>query len=172
MNDANGQFGMGTEEVTVASEPGKNRRTRRRRLILGLLFLFLLLFVCSFPLLLNNLRLFVFSQPFFNYPLPPQTEVLSREAHVGLFQGNGNHCEFWARMQIHTSLTEEEVRAHYSGVTFPTVGANSVSAAMDGLEGAVRVYLRFDAEDPNRFTASIGDGIYTDGLYLWDLRCH
>jgi hypothetical protein len=163
---------MAIARATTAGETGKRRIPRKRLVILGLLLILSVLFVCVFPMIVNNVRLSIFSQPFFNYPLPPQTAVLSRETQVGLLHGNGNHCDFSASMRLHTLLSEQEVRDYYSEALFPTVEADSGWAAISGLEGAVPVILQFDQGDPHYFFASIADSTYRSWLYLLDPRCN
>lgn len=76
---------------------------------------------CCFPLLIpvamNELRLARFARGLYEYPLPPDTSVVSRHAAVGLM-GNGNHCDFIAEQTMRSALTQAELEAYYRTSSF------------------------------------------------------
>ena len=147
----------------------------RKRKLSGLLLVggvLLSLVLCTFPILYNRLTLLVFSQRLFGYPLPPDTEVISRQMQVGVLTGNGNHCDFLASMLLRTTLGKQEIEAYYEDVTFPSVGENSTMAAMSGLDGVLPVLLEFDPANSEYVTVKLLDGIYTDWPRMLDGSCH
>jgi hypothetical protein len=121
------------------------------------------------PKIGNWITLYRFSQPFFSYPLPPQTTVIAQHSQYGVLSGNGNHCDYSASMTLQTALTDQEILDYYANVSFPTVGDHSGWAAIAGLYGAVPVMVRFDSQE---VYISIFDGTYTDSFRMMDLRCH
>lgn len=60
-------------------------------------------FLCGLAIWLpqvdNNQHLQRFADELYNYPLPPQTEVVEQNATVTLL-GNGNHCDFVATQSL------------------------------------------------------------------------
>jgi hypothetical protein len=122
-------------------------------------------FALTANILINNIRAAHFGSPLFNYPLPPDTTVIRRYTEV-IRTGSGNHCDFGAIQVMETSLSEEEVRAYYSDVSFPRpigsiypdpaphlIDFDDATASQETLTFS---YILFDANQP--------PGI--------DLRCH
>ncbi|MEV0629072.1 hypothetical protein [Nonomuraea wenchangensis] len=97
------------------------------------------------------------------YPPPPETSHTDygAEGSISLL-GNGNHCDYRARISLYTSLSEEAVLRYYAAARIPGVEAERVPLRIyferhqggDGFSGSFIVEA-FDSTDP--------------GL---DLRCH
>jgi len=105
-----------------------NSWTSSKSIFWGCLALFGSFFVvCSLiylvPQLLNDIQLETFSSHLYEYPLPPNSEVVSQHAEVGLM-GNGNHCDFLVEQTIITHLSKAEIETYYENVTFPLTCLN------------------------------------------------
>lgn len=128
---------------------------------------------CAAPYLIavpvNNVRLNVFADPLFAYPLPPQTEVLRRTKEVGLF-GNGNHCDYQAIQYMRTRLSQEEIEAYYQEVSVPRVFPVFEAKR----QGDIDIFLFFHGITDGYlvFEAAIGDMGYSSGIASFDLRCN
>src|SRR5688500_7730661 len=81
---------------------------------------------CLLPVLYNNWQLDRFARNLYDYPLPPQTEVVNHQAEVGLM-GNGNHCDYVVRQVLLTSLVPEDIEAFYADVMLPAVDNHNES---------------------------------------------
>ena len=109
----------------------------------------------------NDRRLTEFSEQLFAYPLPPDSRILRQTAQVGVLTGNGNHCDYVARLEIESSLPPAAVDAHYQELRLhPAVG----NGAGGGLP-AVTV----ESQGPGRVAITATDAPYPAGL---DTRCH
>lgn len=147
---------------------------KRKKIIIVLFAIILgLPLVCfGLPKLINQATLFIFAQPFFNYPLPPETKEISRDMRVGVLTGNGNHCDFYANRKLETLLSEDEIRKYYRDVTFPSIALHSSIAAISELEGIVGLFIKFDPIDPQNITLELWDYPYKDAIRMLDVRCH
>lgn len=115
------------------------------------------------PVWANNVRLDRFAENLFDYPLPPGTEEVDRQAHVRLM-GNGNHCDFEARRSLLTELSRAEIEAYYRDLTLPAVDSSS--------HGRIEVQVQFhESQQDGRlhFTVELVDVGYPPGF---DIRCH
>jgi hypothetical protein len=123
----------------------------------------------------NNKDLSPFAENFYNYPLPPNSQVHSRKSFVTLL-GSGNHCDFVAEQIITTELSEIEIRSYYEGVTFPPVRTEP-QGFEDGWSGgihpptnpSVELVSDIDGDGMRRFRVRIVDNLYPPGL---DYRCN
>ena len=130
-------------------------------IIAGLVLLVpLILVLWSFAEMgINNYRLSNFAVQLFEYALPIQTEVLEKKSDVGLLTGNGNHCDFIARMTVKTALSKKEVEQHYSRI--------APQQAISGSSSEVHLVV-----------SSLGEGTYLVEVVDapnnpgFDWRCH
>src|SRR5688572_28133558 len=91
----------------------------------------------------NDWQLQKFASNLFNYPLPPQTEIINRHSEVGLM-GNGNHCDFLVTQIMRTRLSESEIEAYYDEVLLPPVNNHNEGVA-PAFQGEPRpVFIDFD----------------------------
>jgi hypothetical protein len=153
----------------------------------GLLKFLGILLLCISPCLLcglglfagtveNNLQLRRFAQVFYDYPLPERTQVISRNAEVGLM-GNGNHCDFEVEQVLVSELSREELERYYEDVEFPPVRSEpqpyNGGESNPGVHPPVWVVTDFieSQEYPGKTVLRIRlhDGVYPAGL---DYRCH
>ncbi len=141
-----------------------------------LAFLAISLTCCSLALVIpqaqNNWKLRTFAGNLFAYPLPPQTEVVSRYSEVEL-KGNSNHCDFEARQTMVTPLSEQEIEAYYVEVALPPAGNYNAGRAPAYRTAPALVFVRFDEtgmpDGRRRFTLVLYDHGHPPGL---DIRCH
>lgn len=124
------------------------------------------------PPLYNNWQLAQFSNNLFTYPLPPQTEIISRSAEVGLM-GNGNHCDFVAEQVMITQLSREAIEGYYAEVALPPVNNHNEGKVPEARGQPLPISLSFDEaplqDGARRFTISLIDLGYSAGL---DFRCN
>jgi|GEM_PF-2752239 hypothetical protein len=154
----------------------KENRGRYQNGIFILLSLPMMVLMCCgvafwLPQILNDWQLARFAENLYRYPLPPQTEVLSRHSEVGLM-GNGNHCDFLVTQTMLTRLTREEIKIYYKNVAFPPVNDHNEGVSLPYQGKPIPVYLEFDMSvetAQQRFTARLIDMGYNPGL---DIRCH
>jgi hypothetical protein len=72
----------------------------------------------------NTWQLNRFAQNFYDYPLPERTEVISRNAEVGvLWDGGDKHCDFMAEQILVSELSQAEIKRYYIAVGFPPVSS-------------------------------------------------
>ena len=162
---------------TISSSLERRHKNRQIKNVLGcvvtlivpIAFCALLVWI---PQLYNSWQLNRFAGNLFNYPLPPQSEVISRHAEVGLM-GNGNHCDFVAIQTMRSRLTVNEIEAYYDEVSIPPVNMKNVSLEPEFRGGPRPIFVDFDSsvlEDRwQRLTIRVWDYGYGAGL---DLRCH
>lgn len=105
----------------------------------------------------NNFLLWNFRNQLFNYPLPKDTEIVKKESKIGLLQGNGNHCDFEAKLTLKSNNSPEKIVEHYSGMDIFSVF------------GGTNIYKRIEKIESGIFTITIGDSHYDSGM---DFRCH
>jgi hypothetical protein len=143
----------------------------------GCLALFVVLIVsCTLlvwvPQLYNNWQLGRFANNLFEYPLPPDTQIISQYAEVGLF-GNGNHCDFEVRQVMITKLSKTEIDAYYNSVVFPSVNNHNEGKAPQFQGTSISVSVTFEnvvlEGGLQKFAATLFDFGYSPGL---DIRCH
>jgi len=98
----------------------------------------------------------------YDYPLPPETEIVDRQAQVAVLTGAGNHCDYLARQILIAKLTREEIEAYYRDVRPPSVGSGELNY----------IKLLFDEmslpDGQLRFTIEAYDTNYDAGF---DIRC-
>lgn len=109
----------------------------------------------------NDRRLTEFSEQLFAYPLPPASRILRQTAEVGVLTGNGNHCDYVARLELASSLPPMAVEAHYQGLRLHPAVANGAGGGLP----AVTV----ESQGPGRMAVTATDAPYPAGL---DTRCH
>jgi len=124
------------------------------------------------PQVYNNHQLSRFANNLFNYPLPPQTEVISQYAEVGLM-GNGNHCDFKATQTMRTQLTVDQIETYYGEVLLPPVNMHNDGKSQAFQGKPLSIFVDFDnsvlIDGWQNFTIQLLDFGYSPGL---DLRCH
>lgn len=98
------------------------------------------------PHIYNLSRLQRFADPFYAYPLPPQTEEVGRFQEYGILSGNGNHCDFLAQRTLLTALSAEEIESYYLDVGFDAVGPRQSRMAFIPLDGLIDVTMQIDNE--------------------------
>jgi hypothetical protein len=111
----------------------------------------------------NNFRLARFSAQLFTYPLPPGTQLITRSANVGVLTGNGDHCDFIARVDLGGEASLESLRDHYSGL--------HLDAAIPGGAGGGLPRIEIVAASGGQATGYAV--IATDAAYegVFDVRC-
>jgi hypothetical protein len=165
---------VGKEKMTSLERRHRNLQIRNAvgclmTLITPIAFCALLLWL---PQLYNNWQLSRFANNLFDYPLPPQTEVISRHVEVGLM-GNGNHCDFVATQIMRTKLAAEEIEAYYNKVLLPPVNNHNEGIAEPFQGSPIPIFIDFEnsaLEDGwQYFSIELFDFGYAPVL---DFRCH
>lgn len=149
-----------------------NAINRFDRILLLAFFTFGIILCCGLgywlPQWHNNQRLQRFANNLYNYPLPPRTTVVKRQADVGLM-GNGNHCDFVVEQGMTSKLSREEIETFYRDVAIIPVDNDSKLAR----NGFVSVHLSFSNNSlesgQTYFTLKVVDIGYPPGF---DIRCH
>ncbi|MBL8913016.1 MAG: hypothetical protein JNM17_20140 [Archangium sp.] len=133
-------------------------------------FLLALVGLCIAPCVPHQLKLSQHERKYRAIQHPP-SRALAYEADVGLLEGNGNHCDYFAGELRATKLTFDEVRAAYRGSADideadPTTPPSYVSSPRDRL-------LAF----ATRAQRAAGERLYVVSIYDqeepgFDMRCH
>lgn len=131
-------------------------RPLRRLALLALPGLFASACIASYGA--NSLRLSHFASQL-NDGLPSGSVVLESERWIGIFLGNGNHCDYFVGMTVDSDLTLDEFTAHYSGV--------EPRPAIPGEDGAMPEFRVSEAR-PGIYRVELEDGPYSRNM---DLRC-
>lgn len=97
-----------------------------------------------------------FAQPFFDYPLPEQTEEIEQKVYMG--SGGAHGCSYIAERYIRSTLTQEELEAYFEPTHFPMPFGEENAFSRDGL------LHPFVKEAEGYYIVSIGAG----GLYTFD----
>jgi hypothetical protein len=161
----------------------RQRKKLPKRIIIPIMVLFAPIICCVLPVQLNtcynDYRLRQFAKPLFEYPLPPETQVIEHFSTLGLF-GNGNHCDFLVNQMMETTLTEEEIQNYYQDVKFPRILTSTIYEPMSpqivfessSHVPSKRIGTFFEnstpSEDVLAFVVGLGDVGNPPGL---DLRC-
>ena len=123
----------------------------------------------------NNQQLASFAKNIIDYPLPPDTIIIDTSKDVSL-QGSGNHCDFVVEVELHTNLTEYEIKQYYSLVEFPPVRTEKQGyedTFTSGFHVPITPIINFvdiDSENGNLVVIlKYIDAGYPPG---WDYRCH
>jgi len=156
-----------------------NSKKQRKHLLLAPL-VFLIPIVCWSILLVvicggavvtstisNDIRTKRFMNLLFDYPLPPQTEVVYREAFY--FRPiNGGTCVFRASEVLVTSLPRKEIEEHYRDVSFPRLRRRTGGVQPKTVD--VRpLFFGSPREDGRQlYRISIGEAFFNGGF---DPRC-
>lgn len=109
----------------------------------------------------NDLRLSKFSAQLFDHPLPPRSRAVASSSEVGILTGNGNHCDFVARLELASDLGIDEVRAHYERLRLSP-------AIPGGADGGLPIIEVLEIRRETYAVEAI-DAPYGAGL---DIRCH
>ena len=147
----------------------KMKQQKQIKLTLGTLMVLLILAIRSpyaiflNPLVLidmgyNNFLLWQFQKQLFNYPLPENTKILTQKSEIGLLQGNGNHCDFEARLTIQSSNSTKAIIEHYRKLKIS-------SAFGDG----INLYQTIEEIEPEIISITIGDSHSDPSM---DFRCY
>lgn len=81
--------------------------------LLGILF-FVSYFGTPWDWSKNNNNLERFSQQFYSVPLPARSSVVGKKyKNFGLLVGNSNYCDYEAAYLLKTSLSQQEIQAHF-----------------------------------------------------------
>ena len=134
------------------------------------------LMVCGlalwFPMSTNTLRLEKFANNLYDYPLPPDTNVIEQHAVLSKV-GNGNNCSYEAQQSLVSTLPREEIEHYYEGVMLPRV---SFGAQYDGLYDSpteTKVRLEFEESQTNETNSSFTLSMCDVGIDVTlDIRCH
>jgi hypothetical protein len=123
------------------------------------------------PIYMNNLRLEKFAENLYNYPLPPETTVLTQYAEVDKV-GNGNNCSYMAQQKLVSALSREEVEEFYQHVMFPRISLGSWGNIYDG-SAEIPLRLSFDEVESDVKQTNFTLTLYDMGLdNTLDVRCH
>ena len=105
----------------------------------------------------NNWRLAEFSRQFqANAPSGVTVELVA--ARVGVFTGNGNHCDFVAEVQVIGELEAQAILNHYESIP--------IEKAVPGESSEVHMHIEQSSENRYRLTATDAP----NGS-AFDLRC-
>jgi len=131
--------------------------------ILGMIILLVVGIVIA-PSAIHNNKLNKFADNLFNYPLPRETHVLSKNKRVGLLVANGDHCDYEACLIVSTKLNKYEVVSFYRTTSLPAADKDTTDITI-----SVELLKEGDEKENNIFKISILDSGYSPAL---DLRCY
>ena len=124
------------------------------------------------PMSTNNLRLEKFAQNLYEYPLPPDTIVLTQHTELSKL-GNGNNCSYEVQQSMTSTLPPEEIEEYYEGVMLPRV---SFGAQYDGMYDSptvTKIRLEFDERQTNETKSFFTLSMFDVGIDVTlDIRCH
>ena len=107
-------------------------------------------------------------------PLPPGSLKTECRTSVEL-TGNGNHCDYEARLLLWSALSRDEVRSFFESRRYQSVGGATLPVGKPGppsflSEGGVGVTVRFLDDDvvPTKAEIRLYDPGYPEG---YDFRC-
>ena len=133
------------------------------------------LFFSGIPdMIRNNIQLSRYANNLYQYPLPPNTRVVSKHSTVTLL-GNSNHCDFVAELTLLTSLTRSDVDQYYENISFPPARSKyqgEEDSFTTGIHPGVRLQTEFGPEMVDgylQYKLKIVDFGYPPGF---DIRCH
>jgi len=124
--------------------------------------------------MVNQVKLIGFAKPFYDYPLPPQSTEIGREAFVYTISQSGTSmCNYSASRTIRSSLSHDDVRRYYYSVFFDGIGDESASIALSGniATGKLGADVSFDETDPEIAVITLDDGPYFGNFIAFDMRC-
>ena len=137
--------------------------------VVGLLLL--LIMFCTglvrLNMLYNDIRTGRFMNLLFDYPLPPQTKVVYREA-LYFRPINGGTCVFSVSQVQVTSLSQEQIERYYKPVSFPRLRQRSGSYLSQTVNIDLTFNNKMSEEEQMQFTVSIGEAFFDGGF---DPRC-
>ena len=152
------------------------KKSLLRGLGIGLIVLGVPALLCTItlwiPQIFTNAKLNALANQLFDYPLPEQTRLVSRDKYVGL-TGNSNHCDYFVAQTMETALPLAEIKRYYADVIFLPPGGRN-----DGLASPYQtdpitpdIFANGETTIDGRqqvsiFLASLG---HSPGL---DIRCH
>jgi hypothetical protein len=123
------------------------------------------------PIFVNNLRLKHFAENLYQYPLPPETTVLSRHAELSKL-GNGNNCLYKVQQAMSSLLSREEIERYYDGAEFPRISFGQWNQVYDR-PNRIGVHLDFDELQSNEVETYFNLTLLETGSHTTlDIRCH
>jgi len=85
-----------------------------KKIIYIIVPIFLLVILCLYTSLRNNILLDKYSSQLYKIALPPETKIILQNKAVGNLYGTGEHLDFWAMIEIESALSEKELSDYYS----------------------------------------------------------
>ena len=124
------------------------------------------------PMHTNNLRLKKFAGNLYEYPLPPDTTVLTQHTELSKV-GNGNNCSYEVEQSMVSTLPRDAIEQYYEGVMLPRV---SFGAQYDGMYDSptvTKIRLEFDERQTNETKSFFTLSMFDVGIDVTlDIRCH
>lgn len=129
-------------------------------------------FVVWLPKFINDHRLLSFANNLYDYPLPPDTTIISQYSELSKV-GNGNNCFYKAEQSMLSKLPRTDIEQYYESVMVPRVSFGRQWDERYDSPAETPIDLEFDEsksnEDSSYFTLTIFDA----GLDITlDYRCH
>ena len=153
--------------------------------LLGVLPILAVLYFLFGDAITNDLRLSQITRQLNTLSQPPNTVQISSKSAVGLLQGNGNHCDFFAGAVYRSQSSAEAIQQHYKGRQFqnPVTGRNedwNLTILVDN-NSLDSVWLPYDFDHPEAWGLT-PESYSTETLFLvnamrsydanGDFRCH
>lgn len=153
--------------------------------LLGVLSILALFYFLFGDAITNDLRLSQITRQLDTLSQPPNTIYISSNAAVGLLQGNGNHCDFFAGAVYCSQSSVEAIQQHYKGRQFqnPVTGVNEnwEITILKNKNSFDSVWLPYDFDHPEAWELT-PESYSTGTLFLvcamrsydanGDFRCH
>jgi hypothetical protein len=120
----------------------------------------------------NNLRLEKFAENLYEYPLPPDTSVLSQHTELGKV-GNGNNCSYEVRQTMVSTLPREAIEQYYEGVMLPRVSFGTQYEGLYDSPTVTEIRFEFDESRTDETKSFFTLSLFDVGLDVTlDIRCH
>lgn len=124
------------------------------------------------PMSTNNIRLEKFAQNLYEYPLPPDTIVLTQQTELSKL-GNGNNCSYKVQQSMVSTLPREAIEQYYESVMLPRV---SFGPQYDGRYDSpivTEIRLQFDENQSTETKSFFTLSLFDVGIDVTlDIRCH
>lgn len=124
------------------------------------------------PISTNNLRLEKFAQNLYEYPLPPDTTVLTQHTELSKL-GNGNNCSYKVQQLMASTLPREDIEEYYENVMLPRVSFGSQYDGRYDTPTATEIRLEFDENQSTETKSFFIVSLFDVGVDVTlDVRCH
>lgn len=104
-------------------------RTKRLWILFSLLFTCTTVTCAGYVPFMRSIEQYIlrnYSQPFLNYPLPPDTVEISHALHIDYWGGSQNYCTYVVSRTVQSSLSLAALMRYFAEAELPTPRFNTV----------------------------------------------